>query len=49
MLYYNKYKYNKYHNKKTRTSDGIESMTLRKRLVDGWSCSFSKRQGSYVI
>ena len=24
MLYYNKYKYNKYHNKKTRTSDGIE-------------------------
>ncbi len=24
MLYYNKYKYNKYHNQKTRTSDGIE-------------------------
>lgn len=24
MLYYNKYKYNKYNNKKTRTSDGIE-------------------------
>lgn len=24
MLYYNKHKYNKYHNKKTRTSDGIE-------------------------
>ena len=24
MLYYNKYKYNKYHNKKTRTSDGVE-------------------------
>ena len=24
MLYYNKYKYNKYHNQKTRTSDGVE-------------------------
>lgn len=24
MLYYNKHKYNKYHNQKTRTSDGVE-------------------------
>ena len=24
MLYHNKYKYNKYHNQKTRTSDGVE-------------------------
>lgn len=24
MLYYNKYKYNKYHNQKTRTSDGVK-------------------------
>ena len=24
MLYYNKYKYNKYHNTKTRTSDGVK-------------------------